>query len=211
MINYVLLKFNKLGSNNDSALGNDSLNSPSSSPRSPPASWIDADTWHLITKHLPRKHESQAVVDLNDIVRRWFPHTWTAKHGAKSLRNITSSFNTSLVMFEQDEANFDTKEATTKDVVSQQTLFRTYLTNNSDHEQVHTFETERVTRQTVNVKAARGFTATDKLDLSLKIPGDIVELGVGFKREEKLNVARETTLNVDVKWSVSNISHLNYC
>ncbi len=153
------------------------------------------------------------ITDLDLIVEKWINYMWEkTKSMSKSAKqqpqiefeDLEIIVNWKKVDILQDDAVFKDDKSISKKL-NQQTLFRTYFTNETEQEQEYSFKTERKTRQSCSFSFVKGFSREKEGQITFKLPYEIVEIGAGLKTEQSVEYGRDQTNEEEISWGVDSL------
>lgn len=151
--------------------------------------------------------DNKMIVDLDTIIEKYVQWAWEShkpKHLAKyDFDDLDIVVDWKRVKFEYDEPKFE--QAPKNFAPKNQTLFRTFFTNNTDLEQDYSFKTERTTRQSCTFSFNKGFSREKEGGFKFALPNDILELAGGLRESHSLEFGKDTTKEDEVKWGVDNV------
>jgi hypothetical protein len=153
------------------------------------------------------------ITDLDLIVEKWINYMWEkTKSMSKSAKqqpqiefeDLEIIVNWKKVDILQDDAVFKDDKSVSKKL-NQQTLFRTYFTNETEQEQEYSFKTERKTRQSCSFSFVKGFSREKEGQITFKLPYEIVEIGAGLKTEQSVEYGTDQTNEEEISWGVDSL------
>ena len=83
-------------------------------------------------------------------------------------------------------------------------LFQTKFVNNTESDQEYTMKTEKTTTSTCSTEVETCFTKGMEMGITLKSPGEILEVNAGYKRELSLTNTQGQTFEEELHWGVES-------
>ncbi|PAA87492.1 hypothetical protein BOX15_Mlig008670g2, partial [Macrostomum lignano] len=192
----------------DYSVGQYAINFTSSSHWELPSSSTRATERSTLTieKQSRLSQMEGSLGDLEDTVEKWakikFEDNKIGSQKKLSCENLAYAIDWKKVSIdhEQPEFSHSDKQVRPNAVV----LFKTFFTNTTDHQQNYSFQTTRTTKKTADIRVSSTFTKGGNASITLKLPGDILELGGGFNCELAVTNERGQTFEEEISWSVNS-------
>ncbi|CAF0826277.1 unnamed protein product, partial [Didymodactylos carnosus] len=147
------------------------------------------------------------IIDLDDVVESW---VWTMMEATKTRQTsqykreeLIININWKRVQFTQSEAEFH--GAPPIKLPKSQTLFKTTFANKTETDQVYSFKTQRRTISTFCFTFNQGFCKSQEGAVVFRLPEQIVEVGGGIKREQRIEYGQDKTNEQEMLWCVDNV------
>ncbi len=154
---------------------------------------------------LEKSNEDKAIVNLDAVVEKWITYMWEKTKSKADSRHDFDELNVKIDWKRCDITQKDAKfENMTKGTLRNQTLFKTYFSNNTDTEQEYSFRTERKTRQSCSFSFVKGFMREKEGSIHFKLPEDILEVGGGLRSEQSVEMGKDETKEEEVTWGVDS-------
>ncbi|KAM3728728.1 Dual-specificity RNA methyltransferase RlmN [Dirofilaria immitis] len=155
--------------------------------------------------------KSKDMVDLESIIRNWakqiFDVTKTRDEAKINKKHLEYDINWSHLFTEYLEPRYTVSGIDTRHVrqsKSEQVLFKSTFTNNTERPQEYTFKAERCTRSTATISIEKGVCRGMEMELKLKTPCEIIEANAGFHNELSIVNIGENTLEEELIWGVDS-------
>lgn len=84
-------------------------------------------------------------------------------------------------------------------------LFSTKYTNDTSDSQEYTMRTQKTTRSTCETSVECGFTRGKDMSVTLKMPGEILEVNAGYTSENTLTSKDGQTFEEEISWGVESV------
>lgn len=83
-------------------------------------------------------------------------------------------------------------------------LYETKYTNNTSKEQEYTLRTEKTTSSSLDTSVESGYTFGMEMGITLKAPGEVLELNAGYRKEFQLTSTKGETFEETLTWSLES-------
>ena len=147
------------------------------------------------------------VIDIEETIIGWAKEVFKITRSKEQARikddDLAYTVNWSRARIVHSEPEYSDKKQPV--APNSQVLFKTTFTNNTDHQQEYSFKTERTTSSTCDVCIEKGVSYGAELGLTLKLPGDVLEVGTGFKKELSVNKTVGETFSEELTWGVDSL------
>lgn len=146
------------------------------------------------------------VTDIEEIVRAWawntFLKTRSRDHSKLKLDEVHLDINWQRVRFTPTMPDYSDREMV--ETPKSQIVFKSTFDNRTDHDQEHSFQTERTTTCSSTTTVMKGYTKGFNVELSLALPEEVASLTAGFGREVTMEAAEEDTHEQTLTWAVDS-------
>ena len=146
-------------------------------------------------------------MNLEAIVDKWILYMHSKSRALKDTKfeKLDIKIIWDKLSLQQDDAIFEDVITGKNGSPQSQTLFETFFYNMSNTDQEFSLRTERKTRQSTEFSFTKGFSQSKELNVSIKIPYDIVEVGGGIKREQSVECGKTNTYEEEFTWGLDNV------
>jgi hypothetical protein len=146
------------------------------------------------------------VTDIDEIVKSWawtsFVRTRSKDHTKLRFEDVHLEVNWSRVRFTPSSPNYSDENMV--ESPKSQVVFKSTFVNNTETEQEHSFQTTRSTSCISSTSVSKGFTKGFSMELSLKLPEEIVSATAGFGREVNMQSGEEDSKEQTLTWAVDS-------
>lgn len=146
------------------------------------------------------------IADLEEIVKTWawdaFLRTRLKEHQKLRFEDVKLEVNWSRVKFTSSHPEYADQRFTERP--QSQIVFRSNYENHTDHDQEHSFQTDRTTVSCCTTTVTNGFSKGMHLEVKLGLPDEVAGATAGFGREVTMESTEENTKEEIMTWSINS-------
>lgn len=146
------------------------------------------------------------IVDLEECVKIWawdsFQRTRIKEHQKLRFEDVRLEVNWSKVKFISSSPDYSDQRFAERP--QSQIVFRSNYENHTDHDQDHSFQTDRTTVSCCTTSVSKGFSKGMHLEVRLGLPDEVAGATAGFGREVTMESTEENTKEEVMTWSINS-------
>ncbi|KAK6173542.1 hypothetical protein SNE40_016973 [Patella caerulea] len=146
------------------------------------------------------------LTDIEEMVKAW---AWTTFQQTRTKENSKLRFEDVILEVKWNRVKFTNSLPEYKDErklerPNSQVVFKSTYENWTDHDQEHSFQTERTTVSSCTTEVSKGFTKGFHLEVKLGLPEEVAGATAGFGREVNMETVDENTHEESMTWSINS-------
>ncbi|KAI3381756.1 hypothetical protein SNEBB_001891 [Seison nebaliae] len=145
------------------------------------------------------------VLDIHDIVmnyaKAWYKATERGRN-RYNWKDLQCDIDWSKFIIQSEDATYERTNMNLGPKTHM--LFKSKYVNDTELEQEYQVKAERKTVSTCSLTVLEGFLMESEFSMEIALPGDIVELGAGFKTEYSLENERHKSIEEEMTWNVES-------
>ncbi|ESO93784.1 hypothetical protein LOTGIDRAFT_104834, partial [Lottia gigantea] len=153
-----------------------------------------------------RKMSKPELTDIEELVKIWawdnFLKTRSKDHIKLRLEDIIMEVKWAKVRFINGTPEYSDEKKLDKP--NSQVVFKSTYENWTDHEQEHSFQTERTTVSSCTTEVSKGYSKGFSLEVKLGLPDEVAGATAGFGREVNMGSVEETSQEEHMTWSINS-------